>query len=1044
MQLRRVHATALVVSLVLVAAACTPSEPAAESSTITTSTSTIAIPPPPAQITLSLRKPGAPGDAVVNRTSLLGGMVLAAHPIVRIELWAGGDLVEATDLDEPSTEIHPTWDWKPAVAGLYGLVLRAIDQNDDSATSFPLWVRVRPPATLTGRAVPNGTLTAESETARGVTTLFRPGASPFDATSTASAAPTVSLVMNETDCTVDVTLPAVQDASGIALYAATFGSTGFVPLDLLPAQGGQSIIPLGSAPLLVYAESFDSATTDPGPPALVVPPGPCSTRGWTGDLSFDHGVLQNAKGADRAYLYVSDGGGDRWRRVPAKDQTFVYPNSFGDFDFSGLLGPPAGSMRFEAWGWVDGTLTPLGTGAWEQHETTTTGSSSGGTTSVGAFTGPVITDSNLDWYVGDDVSTGEPVLIPSGTICTYEPQTPSPTTWVTVPVSVVGGDTTSTSTTSAPQSLIAVLPSSCTNAPLGAYSTMFRWRPLAGLPTQGLLQVSVVPPPNGPALTFPGLIYTQNIAKGTSDHADFTVPLPDLIDPPDPQASLPDPGSMTYQLVPGLGGSSGSGDTAKPVTILPPQLIQGQQPTKYYLRVIPMDGPTILLGKSNLVTIDIEDTPPPGNLETPKSPAISVVVEMTPPHLPNPSYEHCVRVVENPFGSKNPAPIDTPDWLNANPDLAKQLLSDIIFSQYERSFYKDAEQGAFIYENGAKAHKGLVPGATVCAAHVDPPDKDWWDYIVDAVNFIGWVWDLYTTIWDKLQSWVADVLAYASGCVTIAKAAGKSEADAKAFCSGVAKIAIKTTLTAFGVPPTLPKFKDLVEIGKGELSDVIVKKLADEGIVSCGPAQDACEEMAKKMLDKLVDEMQVAATQAAVSTVNGEEWKLRIHPGIYVIPEPAGLMSPAIFDVTVTRNAASLTTTVPASCTYTGYVDGEKAGYTWKNYKTNQMETGPVQGEVMHSKSITLDISSLAPGESTTGVLVLNSIAEWYPDGQSPVLSSVPYGIDPSTWIFFHPYAGGGYSETNLITRLYSPNCGSAIQVHPQDSDPTEPWEIPS
>jgi hypothetical protein len=1043
MRLAGTRVTAVLVSLAIVATACTPPERTAGPSTASTATTATPIPnpPPPAPIALSLRKPGTSSDATVNRTSLLGGLVLAANPIVRTELWAGPDLVEATDLEEPVTELHTTWDWTPGAAGLYGLVFRAIDANGDSATSFPLWIRVRPATTLTGAVIPDAATVGPR--GQGSLLLYSPAAAAVEAAAQTASALAPNLVVNEADCTANVILPAVQGADGIALYAATFGSTGFVPLDLLPPQGGQSVVPLGSAPLLVYAESFDAGTTDPGPFAMVVPPSPCAAKGWIGDLLFDEGTLKNTKGADRAYLYISDDGGDLWRRVPAKDQTFIYPDPNGGFDFSGLLPSSAGSMMFEAWGWVNGTLTPLGAGAWEAQGTTAAGAGATAVAPVGAFAGPIIGDSDLDWYVGDDVSTGDPILLRSGTICTYPPQPASTTTAVTVPVSVVGGSSIP-QTTSGTANPIALLPNSCTNAPLGGYSTTFRWRPIAGLPTQGLLQVSVLPPPSDPALTFSGLVYSQSIDKGSSDHVDFTVPIPDLIDPPDPQASLPDPEAMTLQLVPGLLGGSGSGETAKAVEIMPPALIQGQQQTKYYVRIIPMDGPALLLGKSNQVVIDIDDTPAPGKLVIPKAPAISVDLQMTPPHLPNPSYEHCVRVIENPFGSKNPAPIDTTGWLNENPDLAKSFAPEIFGSQYLRNFYKTAEQDAFVYEDGLKVHKGLIPGATVCATHLDPPDKDWWDYIVDAVNFIGWVWDMYTTIWDKLQSWVADVLAEVSGCVAIAEAAGKSESDAKALCSSVAKTAIKVTLTAFGVPPTLPKFKDLVEIGKGELTDLIVQKMVDEGILNCGPGQSECEEVAKKLLDKLVDEMQVAATQAAVSGANGNQWLLEIHPGIYVIPEPAGLMSPAIFKITVTRSSNPLTVQPPSTCTFTGYVDGEKADYTWKNYTKKTMQSGPVAGEVMHPKSITMDLSGLQPGESTTGMIVLNSIAEWFPPGQSPVLGGVPVDIDPSTWIFFNPYAGGAYSETNLITTISGQQCGGASQIHPQDSNPTEPWEIPS
>lgn len=119
--------------------------------------------------------------------------------------------------------------------------------------------------------------------------------------------------------------------------------------------------------------------------------------------------------------------------------------------------------------------------------------------------GPLIADSNLDWMAGKDPTSD--FLIREGTICTYPAAAPTPPTITTPPVSVIGG-TASTSTTTAPQSAIAVFPEFCVNLFPKQYPNRFRWKPLAGALTHGVLQVSTKPIPDGPVLSFPGLIKT--------------------------------------------------------------------------------------------------------------------------------------------------------------------------------------------------------------------------------------------------------------------------------------------------------------------------------------------------------------------------------------------------------------------------------------------------------------------------------------------------------------------------------------------------------
>jgi hypothetical protein len=1027
------------VAIALLATACTTGSGSSTSTAAAGDRPVVAPPPPPARIAPVLRRPGPPGDALAGVPTLLGGLVLAESPIVRVELWSGPDLVEAVEYDEPRTELRLGWDWTPPGAGLYGLVLRATDDSGAVATSFPLWVRAVEPA---------GPPIEEASGQPRLMNVLAPLGRNRLAGVQPSPAPAIS-VDSET-CLATVTLPAVQGAGGVAVYAATFGSTGFVPVALLPAAGGEAQLAVGAAPVIVYSEAFDATAASPGPPALVYPPNPCASQGWAGDLVFHNGILANPKGADRAYLYVSLDGGEDWERVPGADQTFVYPGPDGGFDFGGL---PAGSgagatALFEAWGWVGGTLTPLGRGSWSEPEPSPGG---GGVAGLaigeyavgGPYTGPLVLTSNLDWLAGKDPASG--FLTRQGTICTYQPTAPVTTTTSTVPVSVVGGTPTPSVTTAASSPGLATYPASCVNVFPKQYPSKFRWEPLGGAMTHGVLQVSKKPIPEGPLLAFPGLVYTQQVDAPTGDYVEFEVPLKEILHPPVQNATLPDWEQVDFQMVENLAGLGGGGNS---YSFVPPQVLADAASPIFYLRVVPMQGTTPMVGESNQVVVDVQDTAPPAAPPAPaQPPAMSVEVRMTPPHLPNGRYERCVRVVENPFmlfgTGLNPAPSQTPQWYL---ERGQQVPAASSFDK----FYAWAQSEAFVYQNGVKVNKGLVPGATVCAVQLDPPSKDAWDYIVDAVNFIGYVWDMYVSVWEMMKSWVADVLAYASGCVSVAQATGKSKEEAEKLCSGLAKSAMTYALMAYGVPPTMPKFKDLAEMGKGKLTGVVVKFVADQGILDCGVFQAGCEKLANDLIDSLLDEMQVAATQAATqAAVSGSQWVLSIHPGIYVVPEPAGTLSPAIFEIKVTRSSTFGAPPPPASCTWSGSVLGTKSQYEWYDYVAKTTKTGPVQGWVMKQGSVTMKLSDLKPGQSRSVTLVLDRILDWYPEGQDPngLKASTYYiYVKPQTWIFFVAYSkNAAQTDTRLITGIGGgPECGSASQTHQQDNAGTEPWEIPS
>jgi len=1019
------YRVALVVALALIATACTrTTEP-----TTTGPGGQVPAPPPPAKIAPVLRRAGSPVAPLTGQDVLFDTMTFSDKPIARIELWDSTELVDSYEPEEPESEVHHVWEWKPGTSGIHALVLRAIDVDDASATSFPQWMRVG-----------EGSTDAAAQD-QGANSAPEPGPQ--------SQAPIPELAINTTTCIASLTLPAVQGTEGITVNAAVMGAPGFVPLPAVPGSGGTVDIPLGGSPVLVYSESYGTVKTNPGPPTIIDPPSGCADNGWSGNLTFHNGVLE--ADVNNAYLYVTYDG-TTWDRVPAQDDAFIHPEVDGTFDFAPLLGPPQpdAPVSVEAWGWQGDTLTPLGRSTWSPPESTDSVGNQNSTVTPGL--GPLFADSTLNWIVQNK-------LVTSGAICTFDPtaveKAPSP--YPVIPVTVVGETPASSPPTTA-GSTIPVLPEPCTNIYSGQYNNTFRWLPLnsKGL-THAVAQVSTVPPPTEPTLDFPGLVMVQDVGIPASDESiDFELDFGPVIDPAATDTtssgvSKIEWGQLNYQTMPGLGLDPQPDKTPVAtetvVLTLPPSLQRSSDETRLtqerlWIRVVPFIGDQLAIGKSDPVVIDVLRQPPPAEQSDPTlPPSMSVEVRMTRPHLPNPSYGRCVRVVENPFGSKNPDPATTPWWYSDRGVEPPMFLGD---PSKPDPWYQGFEKSAFIYQGVVKTHTGMVPGATVCAGKLSPPSKQWWEYIADAVKFVGWVWGMYLTVWDKLKDVAASVVAFATGCNAIAEATGKSEAEAKALCEGWSKTAITTALTVFaGIPPTLPKFKDLAEIGKGKLKDQLIKQMSDQGVFdNCAVLASECQKLAEKMADKILDEMQIAATNAVVQTATvGQQWILRIHPGIYVVPEPAGTLSPATFEITFTRSTDPTAPKPPASCNVTAHVFGDRTEYSWENYSTGKwIENQPVESvAVMAPESMQIDLSKLEPGESLKTVITAGNLVDWYPPGQDPILPKTPYNVKPQGWIFLGETGSGVASITTSLV-----GCVSASQTHIVDAHAwTEPWEVP-
>lgn len=985
---------AIVVVLAMVSGACAktsaPTSPTADDASILP-------PPPPAPLIVLLRRPGTASTAVTGLPVRLESRVMAERPVARLELWVDGELVEGRTVEDAETEVGAEWSWTPETGGLHAVLLRAGDVDGRTMQSSPTWVRVSGGPTDASASLPAPAAAAAGRLPGGwgaPAALLGPPPAP-------------NVVVDEEECSAEITVAAVEGAAGIAVYAAPFGGGGFEAAGLLPAAGGTLTLPLAAGPVLVTAGAYDATVEVPSAP-VVYPPNPCAGGSWTGDVDLAGGFLATDADVERAYLYVSTDG-TTWGRVPADDQAFVDRGGDGRFDFSSAL--PAvqagGSLVVEAWGRVNGGLRALGRGTYQAAKPS-------GSETVG---GPVfaLPQAGLDWVAGkklDSVSLkyckgGEDcdILIRAGELCGEHllgekpPNTKEDAKWVGMFIDM------------------------CT--PVSPAKT-FRWKPtlITGV-THGVLQVSTMPPPSSAALDFPGLVFSKPL---TQVGGDFPFDLAEVLFPKISASS----GPLTYQqvvsLVPVAGAVQGStsatqaggsatvstglalaspfglGSTAPPVGAV--EASPGPVPKPFsttalnvlYLRVLPMNGVQPVDDATNPVSFTIVPVSPSWYEKwTPKvlGGVTMAVTSSLPPGMPNEKYGRCVRVTENPYGTKNPAPS-----------------SGLGFDQLYKAF------------------EPAGVGKTLCAVY-NPPDDDWWDVISDAVDFVTDVWDAFSDFYGSLQSAVVGGIVSLTGC---------KPAD---ICKTVVGGLINIGLAAVGVPPTIPKWKDVVNGAKGDLKSFVMTAMASSG-VDCGVATVACEALASELLDTTLDEIEKHVSAATVSSASSGDYYLYLASDIMVVPEPVSTVQPAVWKVTFTRNAADDPNddlVEATSCRVWGSVQGHYPAHTWMDdappnqNKPVKHVNEPVNGLVMTGPSLEVDLTALSLGESRSITVVADTMNDWYPPGrEDEYLQGV--WTSPHTWVFFQQ---GATLDLNLGT-----DCSTSwTKTVLMDGTPATPQEYP-
>lgn len=275
--------------------------------------------------------------------------------------------------------------------------------------------------------------------------------------------------------------------------------------------------------------------------------------------------------------------------------------------------------------------------------------------------------------------------------------------------------------------------------------------------------------------------------------------------------------------------------------------------------------------------------PPPA----PTPPTLDVqILDFKTIQFPDYSQQYCVIVVQNPYTDPNTA------------------------AQYIASHPFDTSIAKFI---------GVPVGTKVCPDQYSPPppqDPAWYDvvsgWIEDAVNAVA-------SLYNDAVSLVKDLVAEFNPLCIQAKfitneLAPKYNGSVDDACHAVASAAVDTALASAGLPPSVPNFDQLKEVGKGYLVDVAAQELEDQTGVTCDdshpiPGEPSCKDLLRTGLDDLATQVQQSQNNSACFGGDaGSAHSKYIEPlcnpdGVVTKPDPAGQMQPATLIVQVTEPA---------------------------------------------------------------------------------------------------------------------------------------------
>ena len=271
-----------------------------------------------------------------------------------------------------------------------------------------------------------------------------------------------------------------------------------------------------------------------------------------------------------------------------------------------------------------------------------------------------------------------------------------------------------------------------------------------------------------------------------------------------------------------------------------------------------------------------------------------------------------------------------------------------------------------------------APGTVLCPAKDQGGSgnilDDLSDAVEDAFNFIS-------GLYNKLSDWVTDLVDKLNPLCIQAKLASQAvdlgQKEVKDACHFIAVAVVTAAKTYVGLPPSLPNFDQLTEIGKDNLVELAAQQLEDQGI----PCPDECKDVIRKGIDYSLEQVKKSASNSSCTSEAEEAGYKKLCVPSYIItkPDPRGQPAPAVLQVEITRRSNTTGTDFPEpkSCnvsigapavnlSHVGKTYSSEAGFKWSG--------ATIEGNLFDGTGA---FPNLQPGESTVIPIILEPHPFW-------------------------------------------------------------------
>ena len=899
------------------------------------------------RIIVSLTEPPDGESYPISAGLSVRGEAISDGSIARMELWVDGEMYETYTAPESDLGllVH-YWDWSPRTLGTHTLMVRAYDDQNQTAfsnaihikgvedTGFVVLAKAEEGETVASIAerynvsmedvrrenpsladsilfagqevfIPIGAPAVASVPSAGVKVLMQfsqwtanRGASPQEA-------PTPpNLTVTGQGCAAALSISDESDnEQGFNIYRLNPGAMSFSKLTSLPAHEGNEALSYQDSNLFglysYYVAAFDAAgEAASNLVSLNIVDSNCAGEPTTiNDLGFLTASVEDY------YLYVSVNDGD-WRRFPADD--FIYLKKSQGLDIGAVAQSLAPnfvgdiSMSGEVWGLLNGRAILLGVFEKSFKANQPPASSE-------ASVPYLFLSTKLEVRGVYDVSAGKyPWYVEKGT--GYGTETFR-----------FGTDTSAAygiwQVASVPFQAEASFNPACLllTGKTNGSGTL-------NSPLQFGIDFALLKPKVESVVLSP----FENMLDQTP--AFFSPYSPEKLDAPSGQAvTLPPWNSGMIEL-----GGSPVLANFDPCS----QNVSAEGIVTYFVRLLPVTNGQPAGAPSNTVKITYD---PNGEIKI-SIPVIPVpdktyydvkILNFTGVHVPEQNYQFCVVVVENKSPQGSP-------WA------------------------------------------GYKPGTVLC------PEKDQGgsgNFLDDLSNAVEDAFNFISGLYNKLSDWVTDLVDKLNPLCIQAKLASQAvdfgKNEVKDACHFIAVAVVTAAKTYVGLPPSLPNFDQLTEIGKDNLVELAAQQLEDKGI----PCPEECKNVIRKGIDYSLEQVKKSASNSSCTSEAEEAGykKLCLPSSIITKPDPRGQPAPAVVQVQVTRRPNTTGTDFPEphSCnvsisapakndSHIGQQFGSAAGFQWNG--------APIEGNLFDGTGA---FPNLQPGESTVIPIILEPHPFW-------------------------------------------------------------------